>query len=710
MKKITLIVGARPNFMKAFPVYESLKNYFELTLIHTGQHFDKKMSKVFFDELGFPKPDIHFDLVSKTRAGDLDTKLYIENIEYLKNIENVIDELIKYDGDKLGQLGEIRDKLYNYFQKNKPDLVIVFGDVTSTLSGSLACKKLNIEIAHVESGLRSGDLSMPEEVNRILTDNMSTYFFVTEQAGVDNLKKEGITKNVFLVGNTMIDTQKKYLDKALNTKYNEKLGIKKGDYILITLHRPSNVDDMNKLQEIFDDLFELSKNEKLVYPIHPRTKINLEKIGYLEKIKANKNIIFDDPLGYLEFTCLIANCKYLITDSGGLQEESTALDIPCFTLRENTERPVTLIENQGTNQMIPKISEIKLKECKGDVYLWDGKSSDRITKILKNNFYKNILICFGTRPEYIKVKSLIDNLKNIKTFFTGQHNDLLKNINVDYKLSMEKELSDNRLNNIFSNILSYNIFDDIDYVMVQGDTSTACAIALSAFNHGKKIIHLEAGLRSGDLKDPYPEEMNRQVIGRLADIHLCPTEFNKENLEKENVSGKIYVVGNTGLDNISKEGCEYNNQVLITMHRRDNHHNIDKWFQELEKLANTYSEIEFMIPLHPNPNVQKHKEIFKKVRVVEPMDHSDLIEYVKKCKFVISDSGGLQEECSYLNKKIIVCRKTTERPESIGIHSFMCGEPELLENLVCEINKSYYVNGECPYGNGESWKKICELY
>ena len=318
----------------------------------------------------------------------------------------------------------------------------------------------------------------------------------------------------------------------------------------------------------------------------------------------------------------------------------------------------------------------------------------------------SILICFGTRPEYIKVKSLIDNLENIRTCFTGQHEDLLKNINVDYKLSMNKELSENKFNNIFSNILSYNIFDDIEYVLVQGDTSTACAIALSAYNHGKKIIHLEAGLRSGNLKDPYPEEMNRQVIGRLADIHLCPTEFNKQNLLKENVSGDIYVVGNTGLDNISKEGCEYINKVLITMHRRDNHHNMDKWFKELEKLANKYNELEFMIPLHPNPSVQKHKHIFKKVKVVNPMIHSELIKYVKKCKFVISDSGGLQEECSYLNKKIIVCRKTTERPESVGIHSFMCGEPELLENLVDKINENYEVNAKCPYGDGKSWEKV----
>ena len=321
----------------------------------------------------------------------------------------------------------------------------------------------------------------------------------------------------------------------------------------------------------------------------------------------------------------------------------------------------------------------------------------------------NILICFGTRPEYIKVKSLIKNLPNIKTCFTGQHKDLLNDINVDYKLSMDNDLSKNRLNNIFSNIFSYdNIFEDIEYVLVQGDTSTASGIALSAFNHGKKIIHLEAGLRSGNLKDPYPEEMNRQVISRLADIHLCPTEYNKQNLEKENVSGEIYVVGNTGLDNIIKNDCEYNNQVLITMHRRDNHHNMDKWFEKLEKIANKYSDIEFMIPLHPNPNVQKHKHIFKNVKVVDPMNHDDLIKYVKKCKFVISDSGGLQEECSYLNKKIIVCRKITERPESIGTHSFMCGEPELLEKLVDEINDDYKVNAECPYGNGKSWEKIVD--
>lgn len=384
MKNIVLIIGARPNFMKAFPVYEALKNDFNLTLIHTGQHFDEKMSKVFFEQLKFPYPDIHLTLDKKTKAGDFDDKLYVNNLEYLKNKDQVIEDLINYEGE-LGQMGEIRDKLKKEFEHLKPDLVIVFGDVTSTLAAGLASKILDIDIAHVESGLRSGDIRMPEEVNRILTDHITKYYFVTEQSGINNLKINGITEHVHLVGNTMIDTQKKYLQQALNTKYHETLNVKTKEYILITLHRPSNVDDINKLKEIFDDLSELSKTNKLVYPIHPRTKKKLEKLGYLEKVENNNSIILQEPLGYLEFTCLTANCKYVVTDSGGLQEETTALDIPCFTLRENTERPSTLIENYGTNQMISKIREIKLKECKSSMDLWDGKSSEKIY-----NFFLNV--------------------------------------------------------------------------------------------------------------------------------------------------------------------------------------------------------------------------------------------------------------------------------------------------------------------------------
>ena len=383
MKKISIIIGARPNFMKAFPVYEALKEDFELTLIHTGQHFDAKMSDVFFNQLKFPRPDIHLSLEKKTRAGDLDDKLYVHNQNYLKDKDAVIQELMNYNED-LGQLGEIRDKLKIEFEKGGPDLVIVFGDVTSTLAAGLAAKELNIDLAHVESGLRSGDMLMPEEVNRILTDHITKYYFVTEQSGIDNLKEIGITEHVYLVGNTMIDTQKKYLQQALDTKYHETLNVKSKEYLLITLHRPSNVDNMDKLKEIFDDFEELSKKEILVYPIHPRTKNNLEKLGFMQKVQENPNIILDEPLGYLEFTCLMANCKYVVTDSGGLQEESTSLDIPCFTLRENTERPSTFIENNGTNQLIHKISEIELKPCKGSMDLWDGKSNMRIKNIIIN--------------------------------------------------------------------------------------------------------------------------------------------------------------------------------------------------------------------------------------------------------------------------------------------------------------------------------------
>jgi len=386
-KNIVILIGARPNFMKAFPVYEALKDQFELTLIHTGQHFDAKMSTVFFDQLKLPRPDIHLELEKKTKAGNYDNRLYIDNSEFLKDKDAVINSLMHFTGD-LGQLGEIRDKLTLEFQRINPDLLIVFGDVTSTLAGALSARSLGIDIAHVESGLRSHDIQMPEEVNRILTDHITKYFFVTEQSGIDTLTHSGNIPHdrVFLVGNTMIDTQKKFLRQALQTEYHTKLGVVAREYILITLHRPSNVDNHDKLKTIFDALERLSNGHTdttLVYPIHPRTRNNLEKIGYLDKITANPNIVLDDPLGYLEFTCLMANCKYVITDSGGIQEETTALDIPCFTLRENTERPCTLIENQGTNQLISSLDEIDHKPCKGRMgTLWNGHSSEAICRIL----------------------------------------------------------------------------------------------------------------------------------------------------------------------------------------------------------------------------------------------------------------------------------------------------------------------------------------
>ena len=320
-----------------------------------------------------------------------------------------------------------------------------------------------------------------------------------------------------------------------------------------------------------------------------------------------------------------------------------------------------------------------------------------------------ILICFGTRPEYIKVKSLIENLDNIKTCYIKQHKDLLSNIKTDYIINIS-ELTDNRLNNIISNILCKdNIFNDIDYVLVQGDTTSALSIALSAFNNNKKVIHLEAGLRSYNKLDPYPEEMNRCLISRITDIHLCPTELNKMNLIKENIKDNIYVVGNTGLDNINRDNIKYGNKILITLHRRDNHNVMDLWFKEFEKIANKYNEIEFILPIHPNPNVLKHKNILKKVNVIEPLNHNNLIDLIKECKFIISDSGGIQEECSFLKKKIVISRKTTERPEVLENYGVLCDSINKLENYVNNFMNNYEIDKECPFGDGYSWVKIKKI-
>lgn len=320
------------------------------------------------------------------------------------------------------------------------------------------------------------------------------------------------------------------------------------------------------------------------------------------------------------------------------------------------------------------------------------------------------LICFGTRPEYIKVKSLIDNLTNIKTCFTGQHKDLLEGIKIDIRLD-NFELTSNRLNDIIINTLQNSkIFNGIKYVIVQGDTTTAFSIALSAFNNKIKVIHLEAGLRTYDINDPYPEELNRQLISRIANIHLCPTELNKQNLIFEGIKDNIYVTGNTGLDNIDKKNIFYGNKVIITLHRRDNHHNINEWFKTLEKIANNNSDLEFILPIHPNPNVQKYRYIFNKVKVIEPVSHSTMINLLKECKFIISDSGGIQEEASFLNKKIIICRNFTERPEVLkSEHGILCNLPSKLEELFNKMKEDYIIDKPCPFGDGFAYKKIVNI-
>lgn len=323
---------------------------------------------------------------------------------------------------------------------------------------------------------------------------------------------------------------------------------------------------------------------------------------------------------------------------------------------------------------------------------------------------KKILICFGTRPEWLKIKPLLNVMKNYKLLFTGQHPDLLEHVQFDYRISISN--SGNRLDQIISNCLTQFPGEDFDSVLVQGDTSSAFACALAAFNRGKKIIYLESGLRSYDLKHPYPEEAYRQMISRISDINLCPTELSKKNLMEEKVNGKIFVVGNTILDNLVsyKQNCCYTNKVLVTLHRRENHNLMRDWFSEINSLAKNNPEIEFILPLHPNPNVQKFREILTNVTVMNSLSHLDLLKILAKTKFVITDSGGLQEESSFFNKKVIVCRKATERPEGIySGHLYLCPDPNDLSFYFDLINNNYQIDSACPYGDGRSSEKIIKL-
>lgn len=328
-----------------------------------------------------------------------------------------------------------------------------------------------------------------------------------------------------------------------------------------------------------------------------------------------------------------------------------------------------------------------------------------------------ILICFGTRPEWLKIKPLVDKL-NCKLLFTGQHQDLLDEIEVDYRLypnAKSHNANPMRLNAVMEDCLAqFPSYDAkyFDYVLVQGDTATAFACALAAFNLKLRVIHLEAGLRTNDLDNPYPEEGYRQMISRIASINLCPTTKALQNLKDEGIEN-AHVVGNTVLDNLVKyKGSEsYGNKILVTLHRRENHEIMDQWFRNLNAIAKQYKEdLEFILPIHPNPNVLKHKDILQHVNVVEPLSHEDMIKILIECKFCITDSGGIQEEASFLNKKSIVCRKNTERQEAIiSGHVVLCTKPtDLFANVVSMI-KDYPINNSCPFGDGKSSEKIKEL-
>ena len=327
---------------------------------------------------------------------------------------------------------------------------------------------------------------------------------------------------------------------------------------------------------------------------------------------------------------------------------------------------------------------------------------------MKNN---PILLCFGTRPEWLKIKPLITIMdrSEYKLLFTGQHPDLLQNVEVDYKININD--SDNRLDSIISDCMLQFPNGEFGSVLVQGDTGSAFGCALAAFNRQLKIYYLEAGLRSGDLQHPYPEEGYRQMIARIADVNLAPTQLSANNLIKEKVHGKSFVVGNSVLDNLVDFGDPtYENFVLITLHRRENHYWMDKWFTELNDLAIANPDLEFILPIHPNPMVQKWKHLLTNVNVVEPMEHTDMILHIKKCRFIISDSGGLQEEGSFFNKQVIVCRTTTERPEGLYTgHLHLCKTPNDLKDLFGKVNNNPYISENCPYGDGDTAIKVLNI-
>ena len=330
-----------------------------------------------------------------------------------------------------------------------------------------------------------------------------------------------------------------------------------------------------------------------------------------------------------------------------------------------------------------------------------------------------LFISYGTRPEWIKVKPVIDELRkrNIehKVLFTGQHKDIA-NFFFDIRIDLTNNCLDNRLDSIFSEILEkvnkLNILDTATHLLVQGDTASVAALSLVAFHRKIKVMHLEAGLRTYNKLHPYPEEVYRQFVSRVADYHFCPTESNKQNLIEEKTQGEKFVIGNTVLDNLKDIETSYEDKVLVTLHRRENHEHMRHWFKKIEELAAKYRNLDFYLPIHPNPNVLKHKEVFKNVNVIEPMEHRDLLKFLAKCKIVITDSGGIQEESSFLKKKCIVCRKFTERQEGIGEHAVICDSPDSLLKLFELEVKNYKLNENyvCPYGDGLSSIKLVNIY
>lgn len=351
-----IVVGTRPNFIKITrfkKVNEQMGNPFEIKIVHTGQHYDSKMADVFFEQF------------------ELEPDFWLEIPPASANM----------------QMAEIMIRLEKTLDEYHPDLMMVVGDVNSTFAAAFTANKMGIKIAHIESGLRSFDRTMPEEINRLLTDEITDYYFVTEQSGYDNLINEKRNKqNIFFVGNTMIDTLVGFDKKIQQSDVLQKMGLTKQQFVLMTMHRPATVDFKEGLTRLIEVIEYITKTASLVFPIHPRTLNRIEEFGLMDRVKQNKKIILTEPLDYFAFQKLTSDCAYVITDSGGIQEETTYRKIPCLTLRANTERPSTV--DVGTNELIPfdsKIVSNKIEEIlsgnykKGTIpYLWDGHATDRI--------------------------------------------------------------------------------------------------------------------------------------------------------------------------------------------------------------------------------------------------------------------------------------------------------------------------------------------
>ncbi|MFP4528082.1 MAG: non-hydrolyzing UDP-N-acetylglucosamine 2-epimerase [Candidatus Kapaibacterium sp.] len=365
MNKVISVVGARPNFMKVAPIHRAFEKYsdkIEHIIVHTGQHYDPNMSDAFFKDLDMPQPRYFMGVGSGTHAE--------QTARVMVEFERIIKEV-------------------------RPDLVIVVGDVNSTLACGITAVKEGVMLVHVEGGLRSFDREMPEEINRIVTDSIADYCFVTEESAIKNLSHEGFpNERIFHTGNVMIDSQHYALPKARQSDVLNRLGLSTGEYILCTLHRPSNVDVESQITKLIDIFSDVTRSRKIVFPMHPRTRKNLVNFGLVEKVEAIRNLIIIDPVGYVDFLALMMNSDFVVTDSGGIQEETTALKIPCLTLRTSTERPITC--EIGTNTLVsPKAENIRDEMFRmiaaghvaGSVpELWDGHAAERIAEIIYNMF------------------------------------------------------------------------------------------------------------------------------------------------------------------------------------------------------------------------------------------------------------------------------------------------------------------------------------